>query len=135
MLGLWQWCCGGKMFGFRSSDVNMCTQKITFEMGLLYFFLNLVEGIRSPTFPFSGKMAFIIISSITQFLLSFRLFLCLLPCITRQGKNLKACLQSAMIAEFSRWQSEVSYCLQSLSKYKPRRWSSPIINNKAGTKG
>lgn len=33
--------------------------------------------------PFSGEMAFIIISNITHFCLNSSLFLCLLPCMTR----------------------------------------------------
>lgn len=47
-LGSWLRCCGGKMYGFGSCDAHMCTQQVTFEVGLLYSFWNLVEGMRSP---------------------------------------------------------------------------------------
>lgn len=111
----------------------MCMCALNFEM---HFNVFLKFHGRHPVFLLR-KIPFVIISDITQFLLSFWLFLCCLLSIIRQkiNKNLIICLLSTMMAEFSGWQSEVCYCLQSLSKCKPRRSSLPIINSKTGIKG
>lgn len=72
-------CCGGKVCGFCSCNVYVCTQ-LTALRWLQCFF-----G-RHPVFLL-WKTPFGIISDITQFLLSFGLFLCFLLSVIRQKIN------------------------------------------------
>lgn len=129
----WLGCCAGKMCGFGSCDMSMCTQHRTFKNGLLYFFQNLVEGSKLPT-SFCRKEG---IYRYIQYhpVLSWLQIISVFATLHDQAKSEPESLNSRVLWELGFLDgSLVSYCSWSLSKCKPRRWSLPIINSKAGTK-
>lgn len=91
----WLGCCAGKMCGFGSCDVSMCSQHKAFKNGLLYFFHFLLQERRHLSLhPISPS----------SFLAPDYFCVCYLAWPGKEW-TWKLELQSAMRAGLSRWQS------------------------------